>query len=158
MYKTKKQRERELEKLEESILKPKMEVEKREQYNTRPLKIFTEEELNDFGLTKHEIPVRYSDLITIREYIGKRLELSDDVLQMLTLKISLDYDGFGYEDLTFKCHFDGNIICIISVTCHRYTIGARIESIYNKDIQNLLETIGREYRQINKYYDENDEE
>ena len=43
-----------------------MEVEKREQYNTRPLKIFTEEELNDFGLTKNEIPVRYSDLITLK--------------------------------------------------------------------------------------------
>ena len=71
MYKTKKQRERELEKLEVRKVEQKIDSENREQYNTRPLKIFTEEELNDFGLTKHEIPVRYSDLITIREYFGK---------------------------------------------------------------------------------------
>ena len=49
-----------------------MDVENREKYNTRPLKTFSDDECKDFELTKNEIPVRYSDLITIKEYIGKR--------------------------------------------------------------------------------------
>ena len=108
------------------------------EYNTRPLKIFSDDECKDFELSKNEIPVRYSDLITIKEFIGKRLELSDNELQMFTLKISLEYDGYGYEDLTFNCKIDGNIICCISISCHLYKLGDRIESINNKDIQNLL--------------------
>ena len=115
MYKTKKQRERELEKLEVRKVEQKIDIENRERCNTRPLKIFSDDECKDFELSKNEIPVRYSDLITIKEYMGKRLELGDNELEILTLKISLDYDGFGYEDLTFKCHIEGNIICIISI-------------------------------------------
>ena len=53
MYKTKKQLEKELEKLEDSFLKPKIDAEKREKYNTRPLKTFSDDECKDFELAKN---------------------------------------------------------------------------------------------------------
>ena len=156
--KTEREIEREFERDLKRVIKQNIKIEEKEKYNTKKYRIFFDDNYNDLKPIDNVIPMLRTDTITIKKYIGKRLEIDDFELRFLTLKLSVDTDDWGINEVSIQCNIDGKTISRISPISYTYTINGEAKDVYNKDIQNLLDTIGRESRQINRYYDANDEE
>ena len=96
-----------------------------------------------------------TDTITIKKYIGKRLEIDDFELRFLTLKLSVDTDDWGINEVSIQCNIDGKTISRISPISYTYTINGESKDVYNKDIQNILDNVNRGCEKIINHYNVN---
>ena len=96
-----------------------------------------------------------TDARTIKKYIGKRLKINDFELGILTLKLTVDTDDWGINEVSIQCNIDGKTISRISTISHTYTINGEANDVYNKDIQNVLDNIERGCMKIMNHYNVN---
>ena len=155
IMKTERQIERETERDLKRAIKQNIKNEEKEKYNTKKRRIFFDDNYDDLKPINNVIPMLRTDAITIKKYIGKRLEINDFELDILTLKLYVDTDVWGINDVTIQCNIDGNTISRISPISHTYTINDDLKNVYNKDIQNIFENIIRGCEKIINHYNAN---
>ena len=141
--KTEREIEREFERDLKRVIKQNIKIEEKEKYNTKKYRIFFDDNYNDLKPIDNVIPMLRTDTKTIKKYIGKRLEIDDSELRFLTLKLSVDTDDWGINEVSIQCNIDGKTISTISPISHTYTINGEAKDVYNKDIQNILDNINR---------------
>ena len=153
--KTEREIEREFERDLKRVIKQNIKIEEKEKYNTKKYRIFFDDNYNDLKPIDNVIPMLRTDTITIKKYIGKRLEINDFELRFLTLKLSVDTDDWGINEVSIQCNIDGKTISRISPISYTYTINDEPKDVYNKDIQNILDNINRGCEKIINHYNVN---
>jgi len=178
MYNAKKQNELEIKKNREIIENQKIAIENIVEYERTELKIYTDDEMKGLDLSKRELendlPLRMIDIMNIKKYIGNRLKLDNDQIQMLIVKLCIDDDTYN-KYLCLRIKYGDIVLSSIYMTIYKkthifmyhykeYLEQYELEeddlekNVYNKDMEYILTNIKKETMQIINYYDSIDDD